>query len=227
MRVGIDEAGRGPVIGPMVTAAVAVSDPSDLPAGVADSKRLTAERRDAIAASIEDCDALDVGIATVSVDRIDDPRTDMNTLTVAAHADALETVCDALGGDPGIVGGDDSGDVTVLADACDTSESRFARRVGDACSVDLPIDARHGADDDDPVVAAASVVAKVERDRLVSELTDAHGPVGSGYPSDPTTREFLASYVREHGSLPDCARSSWQTAVDVLAAAEQSELEQF
>jgi len=51
--------------------------------------------------------------------------------------------------------------------------------------------------------------------------------VGSGYPSDPTTRAFLAGYVEEHGELPDCARTSWSTCDDVLAAARQSTLGEF
>ena len=51
--------------------------------------------------------------------------------------------------------------------------------------------------------------------------------VGSGYPSDPTTRAFLADYVAENGSLPACARATWATCEDVLAAAEQSGLSDF
>ncbi len=48
--------------------------------------------------------------------------------------------------------------------------------------------------------------------------------MGSGYPSDPTTRTFLADYVDRHGELPACARRSWSTCDDVLAAASQSTL---
>ena len=51
--------------------------------------------------------------------------------------------------------------------------------------------------------------------------------MGSGYPSDPNTREFLESYVDTHGELPSCARESWSTCEDVLAAAEQTGLGQF
>jgi ribonuclease HII len=79
-------------------------------------------------------------------------------------------------------------------------------------------------------VGAASIVAKTARERHVERLAEAHtghGPVGSGYPSDPTTRRFLAAYVGEHGELPACARRSWSTSTDVLAAAEQSSLEEF
>jgi ribonuclease HII len=192
---GVDEAGKGPVLGPMVAACVA-GDPEALPADVDDSKRLDPERREAIAAAVREAAALRVGIARIGVERIDDPTTDMNGLTVEAHASA------------------------------DTDPERFARRVA-AAHGDLEVTAEHGADETYPLVGAASVVAKVERDAAVAALAAEYGAVGSGYPSDPTTREFLREYVREHGTLPACARSSWSTAADVLAAAEQSALDSF
>jgi ribonuclease HII len=92
---------------------------------------------------------------------------------------------------------------------------------------DLTVRAEHGADAAHDLVAAASVVAKVERDRRIEHVAAEYGEVGSGYPSDPTTRAFLREYVREHGTLPACARSSWATADDALAAAEQSALDEF
>jgi ribonuclease HII len=198
----------------MVAAAVRV-DPDDLSTAVDDSKRLTAETRAALAAEIRAV-ADTVGFGIVSTDRIDAPESDMNTLTVDAHAEALAGV--AHDGD------------SVYADAGDVSESRFARRVAagvDERGVAVDVRAEHGADARYPVVAAASIVAKVERDRRVDALRDEYGDVGSGYPSDPTTRTFLREYVRDHGVLPGCARASWQTCDDVLSAAEQSALDDF
>jgi ribonuclease HII len=118
----------------------------------------------------------------------------------------------------------------VSTDAGDVSEERFARRVAEGVGdrgVSVDVTAEHGADERYPVVAAASIVAKVERDRHVEQLGAAYGDVGSGYPSDPTTRTFLREYVRDHGTLPACARASWKTCDDVLAAAEQSALDDF
>ena len=93
------------------------------------------------------------------------------------------------------------------------------------CDVDLR--AEHGADATYPIVGAASILAKVAREDHVEELTAEYGPVGRGYPSDPQTREFLESFVREHGELPDCARRCWQTSKDVLHALDQSSLSDF
>lgn len=207
---GVDEAGKGPVLGPMVAACVA-GDPADLPEDIDDSKRLSPERREAIAETVRSDPRFRVGLAHVDIERIDGGL-DMNTLTVEAHAAALA--------DAGATG-------RGWCDAADTKPERFARRVADAHGGNLTVEAEHGADEAYAIVSAASVVAKVERDAAVAAISEAHGEVGSGYPSDPATRKFLREYVREHGSLPDCARSSWSTAADVLAAAEQSSLDSF
>jgi len=207
---GVDEAGKGPVLGSMFAAAV-VGDPEELPDGVADSKRLSAARREELDEQIRE--DFEVGVAEVPVERIDDPETDMNALTVDAQACALDEIAaDGLAG---------------YVDAGDVDEARFGRRVADGVTADVDVTAEHGADDEYALVAAASIVAKVARDSHVADLAAEYGDVGSGYPSDPTTREFLREYVREHGDLPDCARASWQTSRDALAAAEQSGLDEF
>jgi ribonuclease HII len=213
MSFGVDEAGKGPVFGSLFAGAVAVDDPARLPDDVDDSKRLAAATRERIDAELRRDDAVRVATAEIPPARIDDPETDMNTLTVVAQAEAVSAV--ARDGDAGIV------------DAGDTNESRFARRVREHATVDVDVTAEHGADETHDVVAAGSVVAKVARDAQMAALEDEFGAVGSGYPSDPTTREFLADYVDTHGDLPAFARSTWSTCSDVLAAAEQSGLEDF
>jgi ribonuclease HII len=218
--IGVDEAGKGPVLGPMVAAAVR-ADPAAIPADVDDSKRVAPDRREDLAAALRADPAVRVGVGVVPVARIDDPETDMNSLTVAAQAEAVAAVAD-------------EGDA-VLADAGDVSESRFARRLADGVAgagVDVRVTAEHGADGAHAVVGAASILAKVERDARVADIaaaydTDAYGPIGSGYPSDERTRAFLRRYVAENGALPDCARATWGTSRDVLAAAEQSALSEF
>lgn len=236
MQFGVDEAGKGPALGSMFAAAVSLKDPEALPEGIAGSKRLAPERREELASTLREDDRIRVGVAEITSARIDDPETDMNSLAVAAHADAIVAAHDELA-----VDSLESAPISGLCDACDTDADRFARRVSDACSdttdsdsaadssllAHLEIDARHGADDESPLVGAASIVAKVERDAHVAAIAEEHGPVGSGYPGDSTTREFLASYVGEHGELPSCARESWSTCETILAEAQQTGLEQF
>jgi ribonuclease HII len=210
MEFGVDEAGKGPVLGSMFVAAVR-ADPDQLPADVGDSKEINAERRQELDAEIRDVATAEV--VEISVERIDDPDTDMNSLTVAGHGEALSGVVEA-----GLSG---------YADAGDTNAVRFERRVASKldCSVDLR--AEHGADEQYRIVGAASILAKVARERHVDQLATEYGAVGSGYPSDPTTREFLESFVREHERLPACARESWQTSRDVLGALDQASLSDF
>jgi len=252
MQLGVDEAGKGPVLGSMFAACVRAA-PETLPSEVADSKRLTGEKREKLAAGIRDC-ADAVSVVEIPVERIDDPDTDMNGLTVAAHARAIEQVCrddppERVPGDdpatrepgdgPATRGpGDDppeqtSGDgpvgdgVTGYLDAADTDAGRFERRVDERVPADVDLRAAHGADESYPIVSAASIVAKVERDAHVAALADEFGAIGSGYPGDATTREFLETFVRQKGELPPCARRSWQTSQDVLAAVGQSSLGEF
>lgn len=216
MPFGVDEAGKGPALGSMFAAAVHCEEPDVLPEGIADSKRLAPERREELAATLREDERIAVGSSEIPPALIDDPETDMNSLAVRAHAEAIEAALDAP-----------AAPVSGLCDACDTDADRFARRVTDACGLEVDLVAEHGADDDDPIVGAASIVAKVARDAHVAALADEYGSVGSGYPSDPTTREFLESYVAETGELPPFARESWSTCTNVLAEAQQTGLEQF
>jgi ribonuclease HII len=211
MRIGADEAGKGPVLGSMFAAAVR-APATAIPDAIDDSKRLSPARREALAADLRADDRVAVGLGEIPVERIDGDE-DMNTLTVAAQAEAVAAV--ARDGDGGVL------------DAGDTSADRFARRVAGRVPADVDLRAEHGADETYLLVGAASVIAKVERDAHVARLAETYGEVGSGYPSDPTTREFLRAYVEAVGELPDCARRSWSTSDDVLAAAEQSALDSF
>jgi ribonuclease HII len=222
---GVDEAGKGPVLGSMFAAAV-VADPAELPGDVGDSKGIPPERREELAAEIREVAAA-VGVAEIPVERIDDEATDMNSLTVAAQAEALAAAAADFDSDAVA-----SGSVSGYIDAGDTNAVRFERRVSEGVADRLDdaspdVRAEHGADETYPVVGAASIVAKVERDAHVDRLAAEHGDVGSGYPSDPATREFLEGYVAEHGALPPCARASWKTSQDALAAATQSSLGEF
>ena len=223
MRFGADEAGKGPVLGSMFAAAVRAPAVA-IPADVDDSKRLQPEHRRELAAALRDDDRVDIGVAEVPPARIDsrgrwaDADTDMNTLTVAAQAEALAAV--VHDGDGGV------------CDGGETDADRFGCRVADRLDADVELRAEHGADETYAMVAAASVVAKVERDAHVAALADryadrGYADLGSGYPSDQSTREFLKRYVDREGDLPDCARHSWSTCEDVLAAREQSALHEF
>lgn len=95
-------------------------------------------------------------------------------------------------------------------DASDIDEERFGRQVQELIPFPIQIISKHNADRDNLVVAAASILAKVNRDRAVAELREVYGDFGSGYPSDPRTVRFLRDCARR-GAFPDCVRMSWKT----------------
>ncbi len=211
MHVGVDEAGKGPVIGSMFAAAV-LADPAELPEGIKDSKQLSQDRREELAQAIREA-AVAVAVTEIPVERIDDPEENMNELTVSAQAEAASQIIS-------------EGDTGYL-DAGDTNAVRFEKRVEAAVSEDVDLRAEHKADETYPIVGAASIIAKVAREAHVNALAAQYGEIGSGYPSDESTRQFLRKYVDQYGTLPPCARRSWQTSKDILAAQDQLSLTEF
>ncbi len=211
---GADEAGRGPVIGPMVVAAVKVNDDSFLKEiGVRDSKKCTPQRRERLAKEImENCD---YEIRVVSPEEIDDmrERMTMNELEVKVFGEVLKRLC--------------SDGCEIYLDAADVDEERFGREIGALLDMDVSITAKHGGDDIYPVVSAASIIAKVRRDAEIERIKEELGDIGSGYPSDPITQEFLRKWVKEHGDLPPHTRCSWKTAKRALERAKVKKLDDF
>lgn len=106
--------------------------------------------------------------------------------------------------------------------------ARFGFSVRDLSGMPgLQMISEHRADDKFLIVGAASIVAKVTRDRLVDELSKEFGNLGSGYPSDPVTIRFLEEYIREHGCPPSCARRTWKTVDEIIARISQQSLADF
>jgi ribonuclease HII len=208
--LGIDEAGRGPVLGPLVVAGVLCEDQEDLRAlGVRDSKLLAPERRTALAAEIEK-------VATSRVRRITAAELDasmagesLNRVEAHAFADVIRELAPD----------------EVIVDACDPNEDRFGAHILRDLGYDLPMLAEHKADENYPVVSAASIVAKVARDADVHRIARELGQhVGSGYAHDPDTRAFLKEWVAVHGEMPPHTRLGWKTSQDLLAMARTGKL---
>ncbi len=204
MRVaGVDEAGRGPVIGPLVVAGVLlgekqVKELKEL--GVKDSKLLTPKRRDALSGEIKRRATRweVVELSPMEVDRavlegVKYRR--LNWLEAKAMADVIGKLRPRV----------------AYVDASDTNEARFGREIGEMLPLKVRIVSEHYADANYTVVGAASIIAKVHRDNAVARLREEHGDFGSGYPSDSKTRRFLANWIKERGGAPDFARKSWKT----------------
>ena len=197
--LGIDEAGRGSVLGPLVVGAFCCSDDRLTKltgTGVRDSKRLSPRRREEVYAllpGVGECRS--ISLTPRTVDRYV-ARGGLNELELESFATLVKDL---------------RPDVAYV-DACDPNAERFGRRLEELAGHGARIVSRHKADRDFPVVSAASVVAKVRRDAALEELRRACGEVvGSGYPSDPETRACVARYARDGGRVPSWMRRSWET----------------
>ena len=201
---GVDDAGRGSVIGPLVIAGVMAKEEqlSKLAEiGVKDSKLLTPHRREVLAPEIRQI-AVDYAIEKLTPRQIDDIVLNGRKLHKLnwLEAQTMARVIQKLKPDKAYV------------DASDILEDRFGRDVLDCLAIKIPIVSEHKADQTYPIVSAASIIAKVERDREIAELAKVHGDFGSGYPSDPRTIDFLRHCIAGTGKYPDFVRVSWKTA---------------
>jgi ribonuclease HII len=199
---GVDDAGRGCAIGPLVIAGVLMNE-NDLSQlaelGVKDSKLLSPHRREVLAPEIKRV-AKDYNIVKLSPRQIDDVVLNGRKLRRLnwLEAQTMAKVIEALKPDKAYV------------DASDVLEERFGRDILDSLSFRIPIISEHKADRTYPIVSAASIIAKVERDREVAELGKTHGDFGSGYPSDPRTMDFLRRCLKKMEEYPDFVRRSWK-----------------
>jgi len=209
---GVDEAGKGSVLGPMVVAAVGISSDDILTdLGVKDSKILSAKERERMYKIIRK--KCRVAIVRLDAQEIDAVRQDMtlNAAVARAHAQVITKLSPAC----------------AYVDACDVNSFRYAEMVKNHLEQPCEIVSEHHADEKFPVVSAASIVAKVTRDRAIATLSKKYGDIGSGYPSDPVTIRFLNSYINEHRIPPLIARKSWKTVSAILAKKNQSSLLDF
>lgn len=242
MPVGVDEAGRGPVMGPLVICAVHVPDKEPLlEMKVADSKVISRKRRDIL--NDELVKFVSWSVMVIDASEIDEARDrmTMNRLEVLGFSSVIASLLNRKASvhpelpDDISVSFELVSEITgpIVVDAADVSESRFGEelrseveRISDPEGLDII--SKHKADRDDPVVGAASILAKVTRDRKIDEISNELGvPVGSGYPSDVNTRSFISRWVREKKDLPPHCRRSWETARKLLGSNLQPDLFSF
>ncbi len=93
-------------------------------------------------------------------------------------------------------------------DSCDVNPKRFGLYISNLAKTGKIISSHH-ADQKYPVVSAASIIAKVNRDRAIEKLRKSHD-LGSGYPSDPKTMRFIKQWISQNGNVPVFVRKSWK-----------------
>ncbi|TXT67027.1 MAG: Ribonuclease HII [Promethearchaeota archaeon] len=208
---GLDEAGRGPVLGPLVLCGVCFLE-EDLgylqQIGVKDSKKVSAQKRETLARQIKaNCSSYKVlQLTPQDIDNREKTRTSLNTLEVIKFAEILNELQPAI----------------IYIDAADTDEKRFGRILKKQLNFSPHhIISKHKADTLYPVVGAASIIAKTYRDKIIDELKlfyQDYGyiDIGSGYPSDEKTINFLRNWIQTNKKPPSCARKTWATTKTIL-----------
>ena len=211
IEIGIDEAGRGPVLGPLVVCSVAI--PSDdvkqlIEIGVKDSKDLSAKKREEIKNwFLNNCETKGWSFSLVHClpSRIDSAVNNkgLNILETELFAESINQLDFK-----------DKAKVNITCDACDVDEQRFSRRVSQLIDgwpwKHSILNSYHKADENYPVVGMASILAKQARDDAVREIESEVGfPIGSGYPSDKKTIDAVKKMIgdKPHEQL----RWSWST----------------
>lgn len=198
MICGVDEAGKGPVIGPLVVAAVAVNNAKDIAnLGIKDSKQLTQRKRKELANLIKE--KFNFAVEIIEPKIVDEyrRRNKLNEL----NREAFERLISKL--DPNV----------AYVDAADVNEKRFGSQIKASLTnkKDTDVISMHKADAKIEVVAAASIIAKETRENEIEKLKDKIGDFGSGYPSDERTIKFLKSFYADNGKWPTGTRESWKT----------------
>lgn len=193
--LGVDEAGRGSMLGPLVVAGVQMEQSrieqlSDM--GVKDSKRLSPKSRQILYNKI--IDIADDYCIVWAHPRSIDASVRLHRLN-RLEAKYMARVVSMLAPDVSYV------------DSCDVDPDRFGREISRLSGHE--VESYHRADSRFAVVSAASILAKVSRDAAVGRLRKIHD-LGSGYPSDRTTVRFVTRYYDAHHSMPSFVRKSWK-----------------
>ncbi len=193
---GVDDAGRGSVIGPLVIAGISIEKNkmkqlSEI--GVKDSKQLSPRMRQQLykkILSIVD----DYYVVKIPPKLIDQSvaTNDLNQLEARYMAKVIAKLQPNLS----------------YVDSCDVIPKRFGMKISQMAQSGK-IHSSHHADRKYPVVSAASIIAKVNRDREVEKLRKTHN-VGSGYPSDSKTMNFIKDCIAQDNSVPKFVRKSWK-----------------
>jgi len=216
---GVDDAGRGAVIGPLVIAGILVDEKTlekITLLGVKDSKMITPERRRYLAAEILKIvkDHHIVKLSPREIDHVVETGRKLHRLN-RLEAKAMAEVISRLRPD------------IAYIDASDVLPERFSRHIDEELTFKVKIISEHKADKTYPVVSAASIIAKVERDRAIEDLCKKYGEIGSGYASDRRTLKFLEEWIKRHDDYPDFVRRSWAPARRIKAAYSRAQKRLF
>ncbi len=195
--LGVDEAGRGAVIGPLVMGGVLfLEDKKELKslslAGVKDSKLLTSKKREELYKLVKKSSQKHIALK-ISPTKID--RESLNDLEIKYTSRIINKLYPHI----------DFIDVPSSGKGI----KRYCDKVKNGCNHSAVIEGGNRMESKSILVAAASIVAKETREIELRKLHKEYGDFGSGYPSDPKTREWLINWKKKNKKWPKIVRNKW------------------
>jgi ribonuclease HII len=195
---GVDEAGRGSIVGPLVVAGISIEESKitllrDM--GIRDSKALSPKVRARLFGEIMKI------IDSVCIYKIDPVEVDGSVLLRGLNrleAKVMASVINTIGAEE------------VYVDCCDVNPQRYREYMECHLTCKPKLYSMHHADVINMVVSAASIIAKITRDQEIQHIRRRYGSIGSGYPSDERTMRFIRDWVAKNGSAPEFTRKSWK-----------------
>jgi len=192
---GVDDAGRGSVLGPLVIAGIVIKRTKInqlKKQGIRDSKKLTPLARERLYKKIINI-VDDYYVTRISPKIIDKSvfNHSLNHLEARYMAKVISKLSPSI----------------AFVDSCDVNPRRFGKEIS-KLTFRSKIKSYHHADSKFVVVSAASILAKVSRDRAIIKLKKKYN-IGSGYPSDPKTKAFVKKSIKRNESLT-FIRKSWK-----------------
>jgi ribonuclease HII len=214
LTLGIDDAGRGPVVGPMILAGCLINDETAKEfkkLGITDSKKLTQKRREILAEKIRE-KAETFEIIIISAPKIDQDNHDgikLNEVEAIACASIINKINKGFK------------EIKVIVDCPSVSLIKWAdylkTRIKNLSN--LEVSCEHKADKNHISVSAASILAKCTREKEMGKIKEIYGDeIGSGYCSDPATQKFLGKYASKHKDKGIFRKTwiTWQKAHEKL-----------
>lgn len=204
--LGIDEAGKGPVIGPMVVAGCLIDNATEKEfkkIGIKDSKELTPKRREFLANIIRE-KAETFEIVIIQPKEIDDSLnsgTNLNHLESAKIAEIINKINKGYK------------KIKIVIDCPSVGIAKWADELKMKIEnlSNLEITCEHKADKNHVAVSAASILAKSIREKEMDALREKYGSeIGSGYTSDPATIHFLELHA-DNPNNSSIFRKTWET----------------
>jgi len=199
---GIDDAGRGSMLGPLVIAGI-ILERSKIKSltsmGVKDSKKLTPTTREKLYKKIINFvdNYYAVKISPYAIDR-SVRNHKLNSLEAVNMAKVISKLKPQIS----------------YVDSCDVNPKRFGKQIADLSGIGK-VRSYHHADSRFVVVSAASIIAKVTRDREIRKLQKIYD-IGSGYPSDKKTVSFVKNSILNKKNIPKFIRTSWKPVQKLL-----------